>query len=214
MVNDKQKTDKIIKEQNNKKIKFMKHAIKRAEKAFEIGEVPVGAIVVYNGKVISSGYNMRTHTQISTRHAEMIAIEKACRKLKSWRLQDCDIYVTLEPCPMCMGAIINSRIDNLYFGAYEQKGISYTDMLASSGILNHTVKVEGGICEKECSEIITRFFNQVRQQLQEEKEKKAENTYTENIDGAIVLDKPENAEKNDSAADNSDSFTNNERTDL
>lgn len=106
----------------DEKIKFMREALKRAKKGLSQGEVPVGAVIVYEGKVIASGYNRRTKTQMATSHAEMYAIDRACRKLKSWRLCDCDLYVTLEPCPMCMGAMLNARIRNLYFGAYEQKG--------------------------------------------------------------------------------------------
>lgn len=128
----------------DEKIKFMREALKRAKKGLSQGEVPVGAVIVYEGKVIASGYNRRTKTQMATSHAEMYAIDRACRKLKSWRLCDCDLYVTLEPCPMCMGAMLNARIRNLYFGAYEQKGRSMTAELAASNLLNHTLETEGG----------------------------------------------------------------------
>jgi hypothetical protein len=122
----------------------------------------VGAVIVYEGKVIASGYNRRTKTQMATSHAEMYAIDRACRKLKSWRLCDCDLYVTLEPCPMCMGAMLNARIRNLYFGAYEQKGRSMTAELAASNLLNHTLETEGGILEEECSAILSGFFKTMR----------------------------------------------------
>ena len=144
------------------KIKFMREALKRAKKGLSQGEVPVGAVIVYEGKVIASGYNRRTKTQMATSHAEMYAIDRACRKLKSWRLCDCDLYVTLEPCPMCMGAMLNARIRNLYFGAYEQKGRSMTAELAASNLLNHTLETEGGILEEECSAILSGFFKTMR----------------------------------------------------
>lgn len=149
------------------KIKFMKSALKRAKKGLEQGEVPVGAVIVYNGKIISSGYNKRTKTQMATSHAEMYAIDKACKKLKSWRLCDCDLYVTLEPCPMCMGAMLNARIRKLYFGAYEQKGRSMTNELANSNLLNHTLEVEGGVLESECSQILSGFFKEMRSRTKE-----------------------------------------------
>ena len=146
----------------DEKIKFMREALKRAKKGLSQGEVPVGAVIVFKGKVIASGYNRRTKTQMATSHAEMYAIDRACRKLKSWRLCDCDLYVTLEPCPMCMGAMLNARIRNLYFGAYEQKGRSMTAELAASNLLNHTLEVEGGIMEEECSAILSGFFKTMR----------------------------------------------------
>ena len=146
----------------DEKIKFMREALKRAKKGLSQGEVPVGAVIVYEGKVIASGYNRRTKTQMATSHAEMYAIDRACRKLKSWRLCDCDLYVTLEPCPMCMGAMLNARIRKLYFGAHEQKGRSMTAELAASNLLNHTLEAEGGILEEECSAILSGFFKTMR----------------------------------------------------
>ncbi len=144
------------------KIKFMRAALARAKKGLLQGEVPVGAVVVCDGKVIGSGYNRRTKTQMASSHAEMYAIDRACRKLKSWRLPDCDLYVTLEPCPMCMGAALNARIRKIYFGAYEQKGRSMTAELAASNLVNHTLEVEGGVLEKECSAILSGFFKEMR----------------------------------------------------
>ena len=108
------------------------------------------------------GHNRRTGRQIATAHAEIEAIEKACRKLKSWRLPECEIYVTLEPCPMCMGAILNARIKKVYFGAYEAKGRSLTDVIANSGVLNHKAEVEGGVMEAECAAILSGFFAEMR----------------------------------------------------
>lgn len=145
-----------------KENKFMKSALKCAEAALREGEVPIGAVVVYEGKVIARGHNRRTKRQIATAHAEIEAIEKACKKLKSWRIPECELYVTLEPCPMCMGAALNARIKKVYFGAPEDKGRSLTSELASANLLNHTVEVEGGVMKEECAEILSRFFSEMR----------------------------------------------------
>ena len=140
----------------------MKAALKCAEKALEEGEVPIGAVVVCEGKIIGRGHNRRTKKQMATAHAEIEAIDKACKKQKSWRIPECEIYITLEPCPMCMGAILNSRIKKVYFGAYEAKGRSMTNELASANLLNHTVEVEGGVMEEECKTILSTFFADMR----------------------------------------------------
>lgn len=142
--------------------KFMKAALKCAEKAFKEGEVPIGAVVVLDGQVIARGHNRRTKRQIATAHAEVEAIEKACKKLKSWRIPECELYVTLEPCPMCLGAAMNARIKKVYFGAYEGKGRSLTNEIANSNLVNHTLEVEGGVMEKECAEVLSSFFCQMR----------------------------------------------------
>ena len=144
------------------KVKFMRAALARAKKGLAQGEVPVGAVVVCEGKIVGSGYNRRTRTQMASSHAEMYAIDRACKKFKSWRLPECDLYVTLEPCPMCMGAALNARIRKIYFGAYEQKGRSMTRELAESNLLNHTLEVEGGVLEEECSALLTGFFRDMR----------------------------------------------------
>lgn len=149
-------------------VKFMKSAFKCAEKAYKEGEVPIGAVVVCDGKVVGRGHNRRTTRQIATAHAEIEAIEKACRKLKSWRLPECEIYVTLEPCPMCMGAILNARIKKVYFGAYEAKGRSLTEIIAGSGILNHKAEVQGGVMEKECAAILSGFFSEMRERTKKQ----------------------------------------------
>ena len=151
-------------------IKFMKAALKCAEKALEEGEVPIGAVVVCDGKIIGRGHNRRTKKQLATAHAEIEAIDKACKKLKSWRIPECEIYITLEPCPMCMGAILNSRIKKVYFGAYEAKGRSMTDELASANLLNHTVEVEGGVMEEECKTILSSFFADMRKKCKKVQE--------------------------------------------
>ena len=140
----------------------MREAIRLAQKAKKRGEVPIGAVVVYQGKIIGKGYNLRTKLQMATAHAEMRAIDRACKKLHSWRLPDAEIYVTLEPCPMCMGAILNARIDRVYFGAYEQKGRSLTNELANANLLNHKTEVVGGVLKEECAEVLTSFFTEMR----------------------------------------------------
>ena len=148
----------------------MREALRLAEKAKKKGEVPIGAVVVYQDKIIGTGYNLRTKLQLATAHAELRAIDKACKKMRSWRLPEAELYVTLEPCPMCMGAILNARIDKVYFGAYEQKGRSLTDELAKANLLNHTVEVTGGVLEEECKGILSSFFSEMR--LREKQKKK------------------------------------------
>ncbi len=149
--------------------RFMREAIALANRAKKKGEVPIGAVVVYRGKIIGKGYNLRTKLQMATAHAEVRAIDRACKKLKSWRLPESEIYVTLEPCPMCMGAILNARIDRVYFGAYEQKGRSLTNALAEANLLNHKTEVTGCVLEDECAAVLTSFFSEMRQR---EKNKK------------------------------------------
>ena len=141
----------------------MKEALKEAKKAYLKEEVPVGAVVVYNGKIIARGHNLREIKASVLGHAELVAISKASKKIGSWKLEDCDIYVTLEPCPMCSGAIIQSRIKNLYFGAYDPKGGAAGSVLDLYDYkFNHKVNVVGGIMEEECSTIIKEFFKELR----------------------------------------------------
>lgn len=141
----------------------MIEALKQASKAYLLGEVPVGAVIVHNDKIIARGYNLREKKQSISSHAELIAIEKAAKKIGSWRLEECDIYVTLEPCPMCSGAIIQSRINNLYFGAYDFRTGAAGSVLNLFDIpFNHKVNVVGGILEEECSKIIKDFFKDLR----------------------------------------------------
>lgn len=150
--------------------KFMREALRLAKKADSLGEVPIGAVVVLGGKVIGRGYNLRTKLQMATAHAEMRAIDRACKKIGSWRLEGAELYVTLEPCPMCMGAILNSRVERVYFGAYEQKGRSLTGELARANLLNHTVEVTGGILGEECSALLTSFFTEMRRREKAKKD--------------------------------------------
>lgn len=147
------------------KEKFMKTAVKEAEKARAEDEVPVGAVIVRNDVIVSRAHNKREQKNVATYHAEILAIEKACKKLGSWRLDDCELYVTLEPCVMCAGAIINARIKKVYYGAKEPKGGACESRfsLLSSGVLNWQTDFEGGILEKECSDILTGFFKRKRE---------------------------------------------------
>ena len=150
---------------------FMREAIRLAEKAKKKGEVPIGAVVVLNGKIVGKGYNLRTKLQMATAHAEVRAIDRACKKCKSWRLPEAELYVTLEPCPMCMGAVLNARIPKVYFGSYENKGRSLTKEIANANLLNHTVEVTGGVLEEECSAVLTSFFSEMREREKAKKKK-------------------------------------------
>ena len=148
--------------------KFMQQAYKQALKSFEKDEVPIGAVVVCDGKVIARAYNTRNKTQNAINHAEVLAIAKACKKLKSWRLDNCDIYVTLEPCPMCAGAILNARIKNLYFGAYDKTSdTNLLNFIMQDDRLNHKTNVVGGIMQDECSILLTKFFKSKRKNITE-----------------------------------------------
>ncbi len=142
----------------------MKEALVEANKAYSLGEVPIGAVIVYKDEIIARAHNLRELTNISTAHAEILAIEEACKYLNAWRLTDCDIYVTIEPCSMCAGAIYQSRIRNLFFGAKDYKAGacgSIIDILGNEKI-NHKVLVTSGLLEKECSMIISEFFKSLR----------------------------------------------------
>lgn len=153
--------------------KFMREAIKAAKRGLSEGEVPIGAVIVYEDKVVARGYNRRAKVQLASAHAEMMAIDKACKKFGSWRLPEgCELYVTLEPCPMCMGASLNARVDKLYFGAYEQKGRSLTQALADANLLNHKTEVTGGVLQDECAALLSGFFIAMRNKQREEKERK------------------------------------------
>lgn len=143
---------------------FMVAALQQAKKAYDIGEVPVGAVIVLNGEIIATGYNKRETRQSSLHHAELEAIAKACEVLGRWRLNDCTLYVTLEPCPMCTGGIINSRIKKVVFGAYDEKAGSMGTVINLCTLgYNHTPTIIGGYMEKECRELLESFFSQMRQ---------------------------------------------------
>ena len=145
------------------KREFMREAIKLANEAAKEGEVPVGAVIVKEGKIIAKGKNEREKKQNALSHAEIEAINNACNALGSWRLDGCELYVTLEPCPMCAGAIINSRIKTLIFGAYDSKMGSIDSVVNLCDYpYNHKVEVYGGICEDECLEVLQKFFKNLR----------------------------------------------------
>ena len=137
---------------------FMKEAIREAIKAKNIEEIPVGAVIVYNNKIIARAYNKKEKLQNSLRHAELIAINKACKKLNSWRLNDCEIYVTLEPCNMCMAAIIESRIGKIYYGIDNFKTHSINNEMLKETKIN----IESGILESKCKNVLNDFFKNMR----------------------------------------------------
>ncbi|MGB3161738.1 MAG: tRNA adenosine(34) deaminase TadA [Carnobacterium sp.] len=152
---------------------FMGEAIKEAKKAGKKLEVPIGAIVVLNGQIIGRGHNGREETHDATAHAEMIAIKQANKTLENWRLEDAQVFVTLEPCPMCSGAMILSRVKELYYGAPDPKGGTAGTLmnLLTDSRFNHQVDSEKGILEFECSELLTSFFKELRRRKKEEKAK-------------------------------------------
>lgn len=143
---------------------FMSEAIEEAKKAMSIGEVPIGAIVVRNGVIVGRGYNRRETDKRAIAHAEILAIEEACQTLGGWRLIDCDMYVTLEPCVMCAGAIYQSRVVNLYYGASDLKAGAFGSLYSihEDDRLNHKVNVQSGILENECAHLIKTFFKNLR----------------------------------------------------
>ena len=151
--------------------KFMKQALKEAKKAYEKLEVPVGCVIVKNNKIISRGYNIKETKQDTTKHAELIAIQKASKKLNSWRLLDCEMYVTLEPCSMCAGAIINSRIKKVYIGTLDEKTGACGSVLNlfKDYKFNHEVEVEKGIMKDECEKILKEFFKELRELKKKQK---------------------------------------------
>lgn len=146
------------------KLDYMKYALKLASLSADEGEVPVGAIVVCDGKIVGEGRNKRETVKNALHHAEIEAINEACKKLGGWRLWKCDLYVTLEPCPMCAGAIINSRIKNVYFGAFDEKNGAVCSVANLFDLdFNHKPNYEGGILADECAEILSTFFKDLRQ---------------------------------------------------
>ena len=144
--------------------KFMKEALLEAKAAAECGEVPVGAVIVRDGEIISRGRNRREEKQNALSHAEIEAIKSACKKLHSWRLDGCELYVTLEPCPMCTGAIINARIKTVIFGAYDRKMGSMDSVINLCDYpYNHKPEIYCGICEDECGAVLQDFFRKIRE---------------------------------------------------
>ncbi|GEL78288.1 tRNA-specific adenosine deaminase [Tenuibacillus multivorans] len=143
---------------------YMKEAIKEAKKAEDIREVPIGAVIVHHGDIIARGYNQRETTQLSHSHAEIIAIEQANQAIGSWRLEECTLYVTLEPCPMCAGAIVQARIPHVVYGASDPKaGCAGTLMnLLDESRFNHQANVDAGVLKEECASLLTQFFKGIR----------------------------------------------------
>lgn len=148
----------------DKKIIFMKEALKEAERAFELKEVPVGCVIVKDDEVIARAHNLVESLQNPLKHAELIAIEKASEKIKSWRLIDCELYVTLEPCAMCASAMVYSRIKKVCFGAYDIKRgfVGSVDNILLRPELNHRVSFEGGILKEESLSLMQDFFKNLR----------------------------------------------------
>ena len=144
--------------------KYMNIAIKEAEKAFKEGEIPVGAIIVKDDKIISKAYNKKESKNNPIAHAEIIAISKACKKLKTWHLDDCTMYVTMEPCLMCAGAMIQSRIKKVVYGVENKKFgfVGSIDNILNNKNMNHTVEIEKNLCEEEISNMLKKFFKDKR----------------------------------------------------
>ena len=152
-------------------IKYMKEALKQAKKAYALGEVPIGCVIVYEDKIIGRGYNRRNTDKNTLAHAEITAINRASKKMGDWRLEDCTLYVTLEPCQMCSGAIVQSRITNVVMGCMNPKagcGGSILNILEMPEF-NHQVNVIRGVMEEECSQILQDFFKELRVRNKEEK---------------------------------------------
>ena len=153
--------------------KYMKAAIREAKKAWALGEVPIGCVIVYEDKIIGRGYNRRMVDHSALAHAEIAAVKKACKRMGDWRLEECELYVTLEPCPMCAGAIVQARIPKVYIGSMNPKAGcagSVLDMLHEEGF-NHQVQTDINVCQEECSRMLSQFFKDLRKRRAEEKKK-------------------------------------------
>ncbi len=156
--------------------RFMREAIRQAKKAADLGDVPIGCVIEYEGKIIGRGYNRRMADKTVLAHAEIIAMKKACKKMGDWRLEGCTMYVTLEPCPMCAGAIVQARIPRVVIGCMNPKAGcagSVLDMLHEEGF-NHQVETEIGICGEECSRMLSDFFKDLRQKKAKKKAEEVE----------------------------------------
>ncbi len=154
--------------------KYMREALKQAKKAYALGEVPIGCVIVHQGKIIGRGYNRRNTDKNTLAHAEITAIRKASKYIGDWRLEECAIYITLEPCQMCAGAIIQARIPEVVMGCMNPKagcGGSVLNILEMPGF-NHQASVTRGVLEEECSEILKNFFSNLRERNKLEKEKR------------------------------------------
>lgn len=162
--------------------KYMREPIRQAKKAYALGEVPIGCVIVYQDKIIGRGYNRRNTDKNTLAHAEITAINKASRKMKDWRLEGCTLYVTLEPCQMCSGAIVQARITETVIGAMNPKagcGGSILNILEMPAF-NHQVTVRRGILEEECTQLLKTFFKELRERNRIEKQQRRENNLFEN----------------------------------
>ncbi len=150
--------------------KYMKEAIRQAKKAYALGEVPIGCVIVYEGKIIGRGYNRRTIDKNTLAHAELMAIKKASKKMDDWRLEDCTMYVTLEPCQMCSGAIVQSRMKKVVIGCMNPKAGCAGSILNLLQMeeFNHQVELEIGVLGEECSNMMTSFFKELREKKRQE----------------------------------------------
>ncbi len=165
-----------MREKMTEQQRYMKEALRLAKKAASVGEVPIGCVIVYEGKIIGRGYNRRTIDKNTLSHAELNAIRKASKYMGDWRLENCDIYITLEPCQMCSGAIIQARMRKVYIGCMNPKAGcagSILNLLQMSQF-NHQAEIEIGILEEECSLILKNFFKELRQKVKLEKQQKNE----------------------------------------
>lgn len=162
--------------------KFMKEALKQAKKAYLLQEVPIGCVIVHEGKIIARGYNRRNTDKNTTSHAEINAIRRASKKLGDWRLEGCTIYITLEPCQMCAGAIVQSRITRAVIGSMNPKAGCAGSVvnLLEMPEFNHQVIVERGVLQQQCSEMLSGFFRELRSHKKQDKNPSCENTLTEN----------------------------------
>ena len=151
--------------------KYMKTALDEARKAYEKGETPVGAVIVRDGRVIAAAHNRRETGKNALFHAELLCIDEACRELGGWRLPGCTLYVTLEPCPMCAGAVINSRIERVVFGASDGKAGSFGSVTDLSRMpFNHRPEISGGVLAAECSALLSDFFSELRAKSKKERD--------------------------------------------
>lgn len=154
----------------NQQEHFMKQAIRQAEKAYKLEEVPIGCVIVYEGKVIARGYNRRNTDKNTLAHAELIAIKKASKKLGDWRLEGCTMYITLEPCQMCAGAIVQARVSRVVIGSMNPKAGCAGSVLnlLQMAQFNHQVEMETGVLEEECSRMLSGFFRELREKKRQE----------------------------------------------
>ena len=174
---------------------FMKEAIRQARKAEAIGDVPIGCVIVYEGRIIAKGYNRRNKDKTVLAHAELLAMKKACRIIGDWRLEDCTMYITLEPCPMCAGAIVQARIPRVVIGSMNPKAGcagSVLNLLQEDGF-NHQVQIEAGVLEEECSGMLSDFFRRLRTIRKERKEAEKKSAERQAEPGGASLPAADNA---------------------